>query len=152
MRPLCHPPMRINTLILHELIQAINSFHGKASAEEIPLETVKSILPQTCEDLKKVTGCGFLEVEMFRIQVFITIAMGAGLMKPGPHLHQLAIPVPSLASRKHLQNPGSATSAAACRGCWHASAAVAELAQQALRRFCASITDAGICYAKLMGS
>lgn len=73
---------------------------GHDPVNDMPMEFVERKMKAVVGEVKKVTQCQF---EVFRLGLFTTIITGAGLLKPGPHLHQLAIPTG--ASYDHLVKP-----------------------------------------------
>jgi len=81
-----------------------NTFMGKGRdpVSDMPISSVKEVMSECVGKIAEISKCQF---QMFRLGVFTTILSGAGLLQPGPHLHQLLIPVKDTGSFKHLTNP-----------------------------------------------
>jgi len=89
--------------ILIDFIAWIDSLQGKSEAKEIPIPSILAQFETTIKAVKEAGGGGKWEFGLFRIQIFMTIANGIGLTKPGEHLLQLMIPAsPKQASYTHL--------------------------------------------------
>ena len=56
-------------------------------------------------EVKTASESNSLEFGIFRLSIFTTYVTGLGLVLPGPHLHQIAIPSFGTAAAKHLLNP-----------------------------------------------
>ena len=89
--------------ILINFIAWIDSLQGKSDAKEIPIPFILNQFEGTIKAVKKAGEPGTWEFSLFHIQIFMTIANGCGLTKPGEHLLQLMIPAgPKQASYNYL--------------------------------------------------
>ena len=68
---------------------------GKSDAEKIPIPVILAQFEATIKAVKEAGDPGRWEFGLFCIQIFMTIANGIGLTKPGEHLLQLMIPASS---------------------------------------------------------
>lgn len=73
---------------------------GRDPVIDLPLELVQEWQCLVVNDIRAIQPCQF---GLFRLGVFTTIVTGCGILIPGPHLRQLAIPAPNCASQEHLK-------------------------------------------------
>ena len=77
--------------ILINFIRWIDSLQSKSDAEEIPIPVILAKFEATILAVKEAGEPGRWEFGLFCIQIFMTIANGIGLTKPGEYLLQLMI-------------------------------------------------------------
>lgn len=80
-----------------------NSLVGKGNnpSRDMPLSMIIQKQQHFVDRIKEVVPCQF---GLFGMGVFTTVIAGAGVLKPGQHLRQLAVPAEGCASFKHLMN------------------------------------------------
>ena len=90
--------------ILLDYCQWIDGFVGLGDnpVSEMPLRTIKK---RQEEIVAEISQDGAIQFGLFRLGIFTTVATGCGLLIPGVHLRQLAVPVKNCASYNHLVNP-----------------------------------------------
>ena len=87
--------------ILYQLIQWVDGLAGM-DHEQVTMGLVREKLVGVHTDINRICN---IEMNEFRLGVFLTLASGAGMLKPGKHLHRLLYPVRGMASSKHLMIP-----------------------------------------------
>jgi hypothetical protein len=91
--------------VLCGLLDWIDGLEGKEMAKDIPIPVLKKKMENVLQDFNNVTRHEFQNFGVFRLGLFITLSIGASLLKPGRHIRQVFYPARGTASRNHMSNP-----------------------------------------------
>ena len=92
-----------------EQIDGLSNIQINDPLVDLPMYFVMEIYNKTIIKLQSIvdsSNCG-IQINQFRLSMFLVVAIGSGLLQNGQHLNQILIPVEGGGSKRHLETAGT---------------------------------------------
>ena len=91
--------------VLCKFLEWVDEQKGRDTPEDILVGELEQKFQEVVAEVARAAGPAFGNFGVFRLGIFLTLAIGASLTQPGRHVRQMFFPAKGMASRNHLDNP-----------------------------------------------